>query len=435
MNKRTKSSFPLSGAVLLMMGFLATSVGVSPSYAETEEPLSLSLEEALRLAFEKSPVLRARKAEFRQAEANMMRARIYPFNPELEVGGGDRQGVDGSSTDREILLSQELQIGGQRRKEISVEQAALVAAEYTLRRERRLLAFEVEISFAETLARRELVEIAQADAELTRGLLDFSQRRLEAGAGTQIELNLARAAAGRVEGTWRQAIGGYKAASQRLGELIGLSPERRVNAVGEIPLPVEELVPLDQFVQLAVDNRADLNASRHRIDSADNAIRLAKSLAIPNLKLGLFYAEEEGTDEIKGLGLQLPIPLFNRNQGGIARAEATSERQVAETAALELTVRREVADAYVTYLAAKESADALHDLVVGTLEENLSFLQRALQAGKINAAEVLVFRREFVASQREYIEALFEAWAAKISLDLATGSTRLPLSYQEETTP
>ena len=435
MNRRTNFRVRLGRMAFLILGVVVVAGGVSPSFAESDGPPSVSLEEALRLAFDRSPVLQAREAELRQVQADLVSARIYPFNPELEVSAGDRQSPDASSTDPEILLTQEIQIGGQRRKAISVGESAVAAAESLLRREQRRLASEVEVAFAEALAWRELMEIAQVDADLTRDLLDFARRRLEAGAGTQVGLNLARAIAGRSETALQQSVSANKAAGHRLGEVLGLPPESRVEPLGDLTLRARDLPPLSELVRHALENRADLVASRHEIDAADSSIRLAKSLAIPNLRVGLFYAEEEGTDRIKGLGVQLPIPLFNRNQGEIARAHATSERQMAETSAAELAARREVADAYAAYLAAKESANALTDLVVGTLEENLSFLQRALEAGKINAAEVLVFRREFVGSQREYIEVLFEAWVASINLDLATGSTRLPLPADEETPP
>jgi cobalt-zinc-cadmium efflux system outer membrane protein len=116
-------------------------------------------------------------------------------------------------------------------------------------------------------------------------------------------------------------------------------------------------------------------------------------------------------------------------------AEARSElaRLSAEGAAARLAVRREVADAIATYRSARQAALYLRELVVGTLEENLSLLRRALDAGKIGASDVLVFRREFVEVQRQYVEALFEAQSARIGLDLATGRTTARTTPRQET--
>ena len=60
-------------------------------------------------------------------------------------------------------------------------------------------------------------------------------------------------------------------------------------------------------------------------------------------------------------------------------------------------------------------------------------LDDAADAGKIGASDVLVFRREFVEGQRQYVEALFEAQSARIALDLATGRTPIQLTPTQET--
>lgn len=384
-------------------------------------PIELTLEQALGQAFRESPVLAARRAEVLRAEARLLTARTYPYNPEIEVATADRQGLGDGSTDRSLSLSQEIEIGGQRGKRAAVATAELEAVQSSFEREQRLLASRVRLAFAEALRAIELVQIAEGDAELTRQLLDFASRRLEAGAGTQVELNLARSTAGQAERTLRLAEAADASARSRLAEAIGASAGEVPVPVGQLDFPTGEVAEPGTLLELALKNRADLEALRRETESSRRAIQLSRSLSIPNLRLGAFYDKEEGTDEIKGMALAIPIPLFNRNQGGIAEARAEVDRLSAEGSAAELAIRREVMEALATYRAAHQTAVSLRDLVVGTLEENLSLLRRALDAGKIGASDVLVFRREFVEGQRQFIEALFEAQAARIALDLATG--------------
>ena len=71
--------------------------------------------------------------------------------------------------------------------------------------------------------------------------------------------------------------------------------------------------------------------------------------------------------------------------------------------------------------AACDASATLQEHVLGTLEENLLLLQLSFEAGKTGWTEVLVFRREFIDVQREYVEALAEARLAGIELDLAAG--------------
>ena len=73
------------------------------------------------------------------------------------------------------------------------------------------------------------------------------------------------------------------------------------------------------------------------------------------------------------------------------------------------------------------------ETVAGTLDENLELVQKSFASGKLRASEVLVFRREFVDSRRELIEAAADAWLAKIALDLTTGDTQHPAPAPDST--
>jgi outer membrane protein TolC len=92
-----------------------------------------------------------------------------------------------------------------------------------------------------------------------------------------------------------------------------------------------------------------------------------------------------------------------------------------EAVGIELLVDQEVTAAFARFEAARNAAEALGELVFGTLQDNLQLLQTAFEAGKIGWMEVLVFRRAFIEGQRDFVETTAEAWEARITLDLATG--------------
>src|SRR6185436_8767861 len=186
--------------------------------------------------------------------------------------------------------------------------------------------------------------------------------------------------------------------------------------------------PLPDLVRTALENREDLAAFRNQQDAARAEIALEQSLARPNLIASAFQDREGGTEGISGLGLTIAIPLFNRNRGRIDEATAAANRVAAEAAVARLAVEREVASAFATYEAARAAARGLGEQVIGSLKENLALLQRSSEAGKISRTEVFLFRREFVESQREYVDALGQAWRARVELDLAAG--RLPIPTQ-----
>lgn len=388
----------------------------------------LTLEQALHLAFERSPELVALRAEVEELRARRVTAQTYPYNPEVSARGARRSGPGASSTDGGLEVSQEIEIGGQRGRRIAVAEAFLEAALARFQRDRRVLAGRVAVAFADAVRARELLRLEETDATLARSLLEIEEKRLAAGKATQIELNLARAAAGRSVRRIELAKGVYQETRSVLAEAIGLSPASPPEPVGDLAGAVAEiggLPPLEELVQAALASREDLIAFRSQEDAARAEVALERSLARPNLIASAFQEREEGTDDISGVGLAIGIPLFNRNRGRIAEAGAAVQRVGAEAAIARLAVEREVASAYALYQASSAAARGLGEQVIGSLEENLGLLQRSLEAGKISRTEVFLLRREFVESQREYLDALSQTLRARVQLDLAAG--RLPI--------
>lgn len=389
--------------------------------APAQEAPRWTLSEAMESAFDNHPTLRARRAAQREAVGRLATAETYPYNPALELELADRSSSGGSTTDRGLSLSQEIELGGQRRQRIAVAREELSSAEETLLRDRQLMVHAVETAFAEAVRARELLAVAETDAALAREILDFSRRRLERGATTQIEVNLALASAGRAERSIQQARASYASARGRLAEAAGVSPALPPEPLGELLLPEAEPLRLEDLLELAVESRGDLRAAERQELAAEASIRLALAERRPNLLVGAFFQREEASDDIVGATVGISLPLFDRNQGQIAESRAARERLGHQKEALRLGIEREVATAWSRLQAARAAAEHLRDQVLGTLDESVELLQRSFLAGRIGATEVVTLRREFVASRRETVEALAEAWLARVELDLAVG--------------
>ncbi|MBZ0114393.1 MAG: TolC family protein [Thermoanaerobaculia bacterium] len=387
----------------------------------------LTLEAALVEAFTRSPTLASAAAEVEEARGHLLAARTFPYNPELDLDVAERKGLAASSTDRGVGLTQQLEIGGQRSKRVSVAELEFSSVEARFQRERRLLAASVSLAFAEAVATEELAALAETEAELARELLTVTQRRFEAGAATQVDFNLARVSTARSERRAGMARAATDEARSRLAEAVGLDPAAPPNPMGPLGLPAGEPAPLAELVQEAMAHRADLQTLVEERLAAEARLGLTRAERIPDLAIGTFYGEEEA-DRILGVGVAIAIPLFNRNRGEIAEASAALERAAADVAGQNLAVRREVFSTLSRYEAARGSAEQLGEQVVGSLAESLGLLERSFTAGKIGLSDLLVFRRELIEARREHIEATAEAWMARIALDLAVGRLPVPAS-------
>jgi cobalt-zinc-cadmium efflux system outer membrane protein len=413
---------------------VAVAVPAAAGAQQATGAATITLEEALALAQERSPVLRAQGAEVEAARGRLQTARTYPYNPEISLQAARRTSPGGDSTDRAVEASQEIEIGGQRGRRVAVAEASLAAADARLARARRVLAGDVAVAFADVLRARDALRIDEADAAVTRTLLAFEERRLEAGVGTQVTVNLAQASAGRAANRVELARGEYRRTRSALAAVIGLDPAAPPEPAGELSAAAT-LPPLEDLLRSALERRDDLRALREEERAAGDDVRLQRALARPNLVARAFREREEGTDDINGAGLAVALPLFNRNRGAVAEAEAVAARTRAERELAELAARNEVASAIASYEAASAGAEVLRRQLVGTLEENLRLLQRSFEEGKIGRADLLLFRRELVEGQREFLEALAEARRAQVRLELAAGRLDVPIQTEESTTP
>lgn len=428
---RSLPGYTIGNSRWLAAGAVAALFWLGGAANAEEKPLELTLEQAVEIAFRNTPRVRALQAQVSEAAGRLVGAKTYPFNPELELSGAARRGPDSTSGDVEVGVAQEIELAGQTAKRAETARLELQAARSNRRRALRLLAAEVHLVFLDAVEAREMLGIARAEANLARQLLDLAKRRLDAGAGTQLDVNVASAELGRAELAVGAATGDLTAARAALAETVGLRAAQLPMPAGDLLPLTRTLPPLDELVAAAEARRADLQALQEIMRAAKARIELARALAWPNVRVGVFAGHEERTDTLVGARIAIPLPFIQRNQGGIAEAEAAARRAAAERDAARLSVVREVVTAYERYRAGLTSLASLRQRVLGTTEENLELLRKAFAAGKTGWTDVLVMRRTLFGAQRALVQTSAQVRRDRVRIDIATG--RIPLPGGAET--
>lgn len=430
---RTCSPAPTIGRSSFVVSALAAVLVIAcAGAAHAQDEPGITLDQAVEIAFRNTPRVRALQARVAEAAGRLVGADTYPFNPELELSGAARIGADDTTGDVELGVTQEIELAGQTGKRADTARAELQAVRSDRVRALRLLAGEVHLGFIEALQAREMLEIARAEAELAAQLLELATRRLTAGAGTQLDVNVAAAELGRAEQAVGAATGELAAARAALAETLGLPPSELPVPAGDLDPVSRALPPLDDLIAAAEANRADLRALRDIEHAARARIDLARAEAWPNLRVRVFAGREEGTDTLVGAGIAIPLPFIQRNQGAIAEAEAAAARVAAERDAARLSVVREVVTAYERHQAGLTSLAGLRKRVLGTTEENLELLRKAFEAGKTGWTDVLVMRRALFDARRALIETSAQVRRDRVRIDVAAGRTPLPAGAETE---
>ena len=426
-----------TGLFAAALGFLLSAWPPHPTRAqEADAPSGLeagtevTLDDAVRSAFEHHPDLRAAYALVDEARGRLVGAKSYPFNPTFTAMAGPRTGVVEKTTDLAFVLNQRVQIAGQRPRSKRAAEIGVTAEQARWERAARLLAARVHVTFINAVAARQLLEITNADVELTERLQSFAERRLDRGAATQLEVNLASIEFGRSQGRFQLAEGTQRAAQTELAQAMAVDPVTPPVPRGDLDLPQASIPPLDELAISARENRADLEAFREFERRSEAQLRLARSQGAPDIIARGFW-RREGPETIIGGGGVIAIPIFQHNQGPIAQTKASVSRTRAERESAELAVAQEISATYARYLAASATAERLQQTVLGSLQQNLDLLQKAFEAGKTTWPEVLIIRRSLIDARRELVSAQAEARRAWIQLQLAAGQMPVPQLTQE----
>ncbi|HEX2573798.1 MAG TPA: TolC family protein [Polyangia bacterium] len=416
-------------AIALAVVSLSSSAGALAAPATVR----LSLEEALALAERHSPlVARARQERLVTAANRVGAGAILPTNPALSVSVGRRRDVSGSqppATGPEVVghLEQTIEVANQRGARLAEVAAAVDVAlarerfatvEARARARQAYLGVLIAERFAESARRRE---------QLGLQIYDSAKRRLEAGAGSDVELHLAEVERGRLAGDRVTAELAVAQARADLRLLLGLPILTEKEAPLELTTPLTRPGLTDQgledMVALARARRADLESLLHARTQLDAALVRLRREVVPSPTLYVDIASQQPGQLYVGAGVGFNLPLWRRRQGEIAQVDAERGRLFVERDLMEREIAVEVAQAYRRAQARSVEADLWEREVVPAAEANVGLITEGWRAGKFDLFRVIQASREAGEARRRLLEVLGEFWQAVIELDRATGAS------------
>jgi cobalt-zinc-cadmium efflux system outer membrane protein len=183
--------------------------------------------------------------------------------------------------------------------------------------------------------------------------------------------------------------------------LLGYSPD---TAIAYKATPVNFLaqkISQPEYLKLAYENQPELRSAQLAINSAGNRIGWERS-RIVNFMATIGFNHVNGKGGPKVLpnafqpGIQMELPVLNRNQGKIARARAELEQASYNYVALQQRIANDVADAYSRYEQTYKSYEIYNTNVLPSLEEAVRLVQLSFQRGDISYLPVLEAMRQLV---------------------------------------
>jgi outer membrane protein, heavy metal efflux system len=391
--------------------------------AVAQGPLTrLSLDEAVSLAVRAHPTVRAKEFERQAVAANEITAGLRP-NPTAnflaeQFGGAS----DASRTQYTLSVGQLIELGGKRQRRIDSAQAATRVTGHELDDVRRQIIFQVKKSFTDALAGRESVALAEQNLQGLDELERIQRFRAERGDISELELlriQVQRFAFERDAADARQALRAAKIALRAAAGPDRIAEE--FDLVGE--LAVTDIAPTQSdLYRRALANRPDLRAAEAASEKATADIRLARANAWWDVTPQVEY-QRIGPDNTIGFGIGLPIRIFDRNQGEIARTRAEAQRVEAAREAVAIQALSEVDTALVALRTAQQKLTVLRDTYLPKAKQARDTTEFAYRRGGVSLLDYLDAQRTYRDTAAEYLRTLGSYWTSFYHLETAVGGS------------
>jgi cobalt-zinc-cadmium efflux system outer membrane protein len=416
-------------SVLSVSAYPSSATSPSPAAEQTtvtSKALRLSVNDALGLFLNQNLDVLIAKYGIEYTKGQEVTARLFP-NPYLSVGTLSSYTQGRTLSNSGQLFSQVAQLfelAGKRGYRIESAGFGTQSAEAAFENAVRQLGFTVKDTYYRIqLAQRRLV-LAEENRERFSRILGINTIRFNKGYIAEVDLIRIRLQVVDFHSQVIHALQEAESARGDLRQLLRLSPKTVMELTTELGFRrIDPDVEKLQVAALAV--RPDIRAKRHTLSQRESDLKLAKAYRIPDVTIGAGYAIQgaQGPDNPGQVALNagIPLPLFNRNQGGIHQAEISLQTAEAELDKTVNLVENEVEVAYRNLLQSRRLVESYFGEVLEDARTTVTIVERAYERGGATILDLLDAARTSRAIQQNYIEALFDYQHHLFQLESAVG--------------
>jgi cobalt-zinc-cadmium efflux system outer membrane protein len=404
---------------ILISGYAQHSNGAE-SY-ESGKPLTLA--KALALTLEHSPELSAFSWDIRSAEARIIQAKLSP-NPEVSIEGENLNILSGSQSGNEmqntLRLSQLIELGGKRKLRVREAQFDRESTQWDYQVKRLEVLKQTSTAYIDVLAAQANVQLAEEGLAIAEAAVPVTEKRLEAGKASEIELVRTNTAVATAHIELEQAKRELQRARLNLAAQWGEKKAVFPAVVGNLE-QVSKLPPLES---LNAKLRGNPNLAKWTTErkKREATLNLVRADAKPDLtfEAGPRVIQSHPVDVTFVAGFSVPLPLWNRDQGKIAEAEANVAKVADERAAAETRAYADLNEAYQTLARAAEEVRVLRESVLPGAKSAVVQITDGYSAGRFSQLDLLDAQRSYNETRTQYVKALAAYHNAQAQIDALT---------------
>ncbi len=400
--------------------------------AHAQAPVRITLDQAIDLAIAHNHALKATRTQIQQSQAQEVTAALRP-NPNLTADTlfipiepqNFNSNIISNVTEFDTGVSYLFERGGKRHRRIDAARDATGQTRYQVSDAERTLIFNTAQQFITAQLAESNLDLANQDLASFQETVTIAQAQYKAGAISEGDLLKITVQLLQFQTDVSAAKVAKVQALASLREFLGYDavPDN-YDVEGDLtyqPLQLNR----DDLLSKALKNRADLLAARQGVRASESQYALAKANGKIDVTGALTYSHVADQNSL-GVTVSLPLPIFDRNQGEIARTlyARTAAEETANAA--NDTVLTDVNSAYAAFSSNQEVVTLYTGGYLKQAKDSRDISEYAYHRGAASLLDFLDAERSYRSTQLAYRQALANYLIAVEQLKEAVGSRTLP---------
>jgi outer membrane protein, heavy metal efflux system len=388
-----------------------------------QQPITpLTLERVVDLYMQKNLEVQAARYHLERTRADQIAARLRP-NPGFTLTA-ENFVINGPTPFSRLYevattYTETIELGGKRQLRERVADLTVSTAEAQFADTMRRGLAAVKRLYYDAVLARYNVEVANENIQTFGDLVRLNQVRFEEGAIPEADLIKVRLERMKVDSAVRQAQLNYRQTVIRLLERLGESAFARQDVAGDLEAP--SLPPtLESLREIALQERPDIQAAARDVDAWLARISLEQARAKPDISPFVGY-KRVAVDNSILFGVNIPLRIRDRNQAGIARAEADAKVAEAQFQLAKNRALAEVEVAYEAFQTARDLVQTFRNELLGQADESSMIALAAYEEGGTDLLPFLDAQRTRAEVRQQYFKTLLDYRSSIIDLELAVG--------------
>lgn len=404
-------------------------ISINASFAQSDS-LKLDLKQAEILFLKNNFDLLASNYQLDQAKAEVITAKLFD-NPELEY-----ENLFYNHETKKFLqtsyaygqyagsISQLVKLAGKRNKNIKLAKTGVKLAELEYFDLMRTLKFELRNTFYKAYFATQSIQVYEDQVKSTESLLKAYEIQLKAGNIALKDVIRIKSLIINLKAEQANLLNELEDHYKDLRLLCGLEPSANLKlTVAESKVTAIDQIPYARLLDSARTNRADLKLAKTDLEYNELNLKLQKAMAIPDVEVSLAYdLKGNYPEKYTGIGLKIPIPLFNRNQGEIKKAKVGIDAATSNIKKQELILSNEVFNSYRTAMRNEKLLMEIDPSFNGDFDKIINGLIKNFRERNISLIEFLDLYESYKENILQINSLKFERMSSREELNYVTGT-------------